>query len=581
MPPVRPEPSPPAVPPAVPQTVPQTVPARQALRWLAWMLLLSGLLSFNLWWPTPMVWPDHRISPEFVILWCALLAWARWGGAVPPRALSWMAALYTLMVLGRYGDVVSPALFGRPVNLYWDGLQIPRFLWVSAQAAPWWLSVLVVLMAGVLLWALHALVRRGLWVVAHEAAPTALRSPAALAASGFFALSAVGNYAGVQATWPYISRPVLPAWMHQAGLVADALSPARVAEILPPATVVDQAMTASAAAPVAERPLALLAGRDLFLVMLESVGAITYDDARMAAVLAPRRQAFEREVLAAGKGVVSAFVRSPTFAGGSDLAHLGLLSGMDLSQPRRHDLLLTTQRPTLISLMRQQGYQTFGVYHGVFWEWPERAFYGFDTYLDARDLKYRGPPLGPWYSPDQFAFARFEQMHPRPPGGKPRFVFFPTITSHLPFSPVPPYQPDWARILTDQPFEADITARLQAQQPDWLNMRPGYIGMVDYTYQWLGGYLAQPFARDGVYLLVGDHQPASSVTGEGASWDVPVHLVTRDPQILQRFEALGFARGMEPPRTPLGGMHDLTGLLIKALSPQPLVADVGPPRARR
>ena len=560
---------------------PPPSPAVQVLRWLAWMLLLSGLLSFNLWWPTPMVWPDHRISPEFVILWCALLAWTRWRGVPGTRVLSALALVYLLMVLGRYADVVSPALFGRPVNLYWDGLQLPRFLWVSANAWPWWLSLGAAAAVTGLLWGLYRLVHRAWKVVAHEAAPQALRSRAALAATGFLALSTLGNYAGVPATWPYISRPVLPAWVHQFGLVADALSPQAVAEALPASTVVEQALAAHqsrrAAGQPASNPLAMLGGRDLYLIMLESVGAITYDDAGMAAALAPRRQAFEQELKAAGQGVVSAFVRSPTFAGGSDLAHLGLLAGMDLSVPRRHDLLLTTQRPTLISLMREYGYQTFGVYHAVFWDWPERAFYGYDTYLDARALDYRGPALGPWVIPDQFAFARFEQLHPRRAGDKPRFVFFPTITCHLPFGPVPPYQPDWQRLLGDQPFDLAETARLQAQRPDWLNMRPGYIGMVDYTYRWLGGYFAQPFARNRVTVLVGDHQPAASVTGEGASWDVPVHVVSDDEQVLQRFEALGFVRGVAPPRQPLGAMHELTGKLLQALSPPQAVPPVTAP----
>ncbi len=550
-----------------PPVAPPALRLAQGVRLLAWMLLLSTLLSFNLWWPTPMVVPDHRVSPEFVLLWCALLGWVAWRGALPAWALTVLALLYTLMVLGRYADVGVPALFGRPVNLYWDGLQIPRFVWVSAQALPWWASAAAVLGVTGALWGLYRLVRRALQVLVHEAAPRALRSRVALAASGFFALSALGNYAGVQATWPYISKPVLPGWVHQAGLVRDALSPERVADALPASTVIDQAMAGHSAG-----ALALLGGRDLYLIMLESVGAITYDDAGMAATLAPRRRAFEQELQAAGKGVVSAFVKSPTFAGGSDLAHLGLLSGMDLSVPRRHDLLLTTQRPTLISLMRAQGYQTFGVYHAVFWDWPERAFYNYDTYVDARQLDYRGPALGSWVIPDQFAFARFEQLHPRSAGGKPRFVFFPTISSHLPFSPVPPYQPDWMRILGNEPFDGAEVARLQAQKTDWLNMRPGYIGMVDYTYRWLGGYLAQPFARDGLHVLVGDHQPASNVTGEGASWDVPVHVVSNDPQLLQRFEALGFVRGMEPPRAALGGMHELTGLLLRALSAPPLLA---------
>ena len=194
----------------------------------------------------------------------------------------------------------------------------------------------------------------------------------------------------------------------------------------------------------------------------------------------------------------------------------------------------------------------------------ERAYYGFDLFIDGRDLDYRGPPLGYWKIPDQFSLARFDEMHPVGPDSPPRFLFFPTITSHLPFGPVPPYQADWKRLLTPDPFGAEESRRLMKAYIDWLDILPKYVGMFDYTYRWLGGYLQRPEPRESVMLWVGDHQPTSSVSGEGASWDVPVHLVTRDPALLERFVALGFRAGLEPYHPSLGGMHELTARLIQA-----------------
>jgi hypothetical protein len=102
------------------------------------------------------------------------------------------------------------------------------------------------------------------------------------------------------------------------------------------------------------------------------------------------------------------------------------------------------------------------------------------------------------------------------------------------------------------------------------------VRMFDYTYRWLGGWLQRPEPRESVILLVGDHQPAASVSGEGASWEVPVHIVTRDPELLARFVALGFTPGLTPQRPALGGMHDLTGVLLRALAePLPLQAQLG------
>jgi hypothetical protein len=50
---------------------------------------------------------------------------------------------------------------------------------------------------------------------------------------------------------------------------------------------------------------------------------------------------------------------------------------------------------------------------------------------------------------------------------------------------------------------------------------------------------------------------------------VPVHIISSDPELLARFTAQGFVPGLDPPRTPLGGMHDLTGMLLQAFGSTP------------
>ncbi len=525
------------------------------------IVFLNGMLSFRDWWPTPGVLPDHRLSPEFVWVWLVLLAVVAWRGALSRRSLNIFTFVFLLLVLGRYGDVTVPSLFGRPINLYWDGANIPRFLWVSAQEKSVWQSAAIVVIVGVLFWGLFRLLHAVIAVTARDAVPYALRSRLGWAMTSLAVLLAVANQAGASFTWPLVAKPVIPSYWRQVQLLAAAFSPQHQAALLPATTAVDAAMAAKST-----NTLGALGGRDVYLIMLESVGAITYDDALAARTLGPSRERFAADIAASGRHVVTAFFRSPTFAGGSDLAQLGVLSGIDLSDPMRHDLLLTTQRPTLISLFKAQGYQTFGLYPALNWEWPERAFYGFDVFIERRDLGYAGPAMGFWELPDQFTAARFEKIHPRDNGAPPRFVFFPTITCHLPFSPVPPYQADWSRVLAAQPFDEAETHQTLAQKPNWLNMAPDYLRMVNYTYQWLGAYFRQPEPREAIYVLVGDHQPAASITGEGASWDVPVHIVSRDSKLLGRFIEQGFRPGMEPPRQAIGALHALTGMMLESFA---------------
>jgi hypothetical protein len=540
--------------------------SRAALSLLA-LVLLNTALSLRNWWPTPGVLPDHRLAPEFVASWLLLLGWVAWRGRVSARALTALAAGYLLLLLGRYADVVVPSLFGRPVNLYWDGQQIPRFLWVSARDQPWWASAAAALGVLLLLAALFALLRWALARVADDAAPYALRTRWTWLPTGLATVAVVAHLAGwvPGLTWHLVTHPITPTYARQAVLLSTAFLPGRIEAALPKATLLEAAMQAPPA-----QALGALRGRDFKLLFLESYGAMAYEHPRAGPQLEAARARLAADIAASGRVVASAYVRAATFAGASELSHLTLLSGIDLSDPLRHDLLLTTQRPTLVSLFRRAGYQTVGLYPALSWDWAERSYYGFDLFLDSRDLQYAGPPLGYWKVPDQFSLARFDQLYPAAgptsDTATPRFLFFPTITSHLPFGPVPPYQPDWTRLLTPDPYGPAETERLRTAYVDWLDMLPNYVGMFDYTYRWLGGYLQRPEPRESVMLWVGDHQPAASVSGEGASWDVPVHIVTRDAALLARFMALGFKPGLDPARPALGGMHDLTALLLKALA---------------
>ena len=517
------------------------------------LLVLNAALSMTNWWPTPFVELDKRIAPEFILLWVVILLLVWRCGVLKPWLITTLTCAYLLLVVGRYFDTTAPALFGRNINLYWDAWQIPRVLWVSLRGYPLWVALLILAAIFTLVWLVFQALRIAIRVTAREAAPYALgRTWALVLTAGAVALG-IANVNGVQATWPYVSKPVLPTYWRQAQLLFNSLAPGGPDKTLPPS-------------PAFDSDLAALRGIDVNLTFIESYGMVAFDNPRARAQLAPSREAFAAQIKASGLQVVSAKIGSTTFAGGSELAHVSLLSGIDTGDPMRHDLLLTTKRPTLVSLFKARGYETYGFYPGLTWDWPEKKFYGFDHFIDGRALGYRGPKLGYWTVPDQFSIARFAQLHPIKPESRPRLTFFTSITSHMPFHPVPPYQPDWQKLLTDQPFDATQMAAVDAQKVDWLNMFPGYVGMIEYNYRWLAGWLAQPPARESIYIVLGDHQPAANVTGEGASWDVPVHIISARPELLRRFEVLGFQPGLEPGKKSIGKLFDLTQMLVEVFN---------------
>jgi hypothetical protein len=149
---------------------------------------------------------------------------------------------------------------------------------------------------------------------------------------------------------------------------------------------------------------------------------------------------------------------------------------------------------------------------------------------------------------------------PRPP----LFLFMPTISTHIPFTPTPPYQPDWRRMLTNMPYDEADVDRANLRQPDWEDLGPSYADALSYMYKSLTGYLRLRPDRDAVFVILGDHQPAAAVSGEGASWDVPVHVIASRQAVLDQFIAQGFHPGVTPMGPALGPMHRLTPILLDA-----------------
>ena len=78
----------------------------------------------------------------------------------------------------------------------------------------------------------------------------------------------------------------------------------------------------------------------------------------------------------------------------------------------------------------------------------------------------------------------------------------------------------------------------------------------------MGGYLRLRAERDLVMILVGDHQPPALVSGESASWNVPVHIISSREVLLDRFRAHGFGNGLSPGKVAVARMDSLLPILL-------------------
>lgn len=539
--------------------------------WLAVLpafVLLNALLTLESRGPGAWLVVSPRLSFELCIAVLALSGWIAWRGRIGPALLNGVAALATFWTGARLVDVLAPAVFGRPVHLYWDGRHGWELLRLAGADQPGWVVPLIAggcVLALLVAWsAVHVVAR---WAVRRLAAALAwpqARPAVWIVGAGLVASFAAHPFAGRDTRW-FFSLPVAPGLLRQVAMLPAAWSPQAA----------DTQLTPS---PRFDTDLARLHGADVLLIFAEAYGVTTLDDPPQAAALADARRVLLQAIRDSGREVVSTRVRSPTFGGGSWLAHAALLTGVDTREPGDYELLLSTRRPSLVSHFKRHGYRTIGWMPGLQRPWPEGGFYGYDRVAGADAIGYRGAAFGYWRIPDQASMALLDaqELHPARPAGAagsaapaaspraPRFVVFPTVTSHAPFRPVAPHVDDWGRLLGADAYRTDQVTRSLAEPVSWLHPTPAYLQSIAYTHRWLAAYLRERAPAGLLTIVIGDHQPVAGVSGAGASWDVPVHIIASDVALLQRFVASGFTPGLTPAGPARGDMPSLTATLLGA-----------------
>ena len=523
--------------------------AWRVTRVLVALVVVNGAVTFHNVWPTLGIrWPGE-LSVDVAVLILALAVSNAFLGATKRGVLVFLSALVVLFAIGRYGEVTAPALYGREVNLYWDVQHVGALAGMMTRvASPWLVSAFAIGLI-VVLALMYALFRWSLGTI-----DGALRNRTARIGIGAGAAMLIGMFAVQRLDdrvprVPQFSIPVSNTYATQISRVLDTFAYSRAARSLP-------------ASPPLQSDFATLGGSDVLVVFMESYGRVTYDKSEISSVVNPARERFAEAARDTGRGVVSAFVISPTFGGSSWFAHSSFLSGIKVPDPNRYQLLLTQKRPTLVSAFRNAGYRAVAVMPGLRQSWPEGAFYGFDAIHGADALDYRGPEFGWWRIPDQFSLASLDAREVQPRPRKPLFAVFPTISTHMPFRPTPPLQTQWSRVLSDHPFDAEAVRDSLTQTPEWTNMGSSYASSVKYDFDVLARYLRARADESFVLIVIGDHQPAANVSGEGAPWDVPVHIVSKRPDLLASLRMRGFVPGVEPADEAIGPMHQLGPMLL-------------------
>ena len=319
-----------------------------------------------------------------------------------------------------------------------------------------------------------------------------------------------------------------------------------------------------------DRLLTGLRGKDVLLVFVESYGRV----AVQGSAFSPRIDALldrgTAQLRASGFSSRSAFLTSPTFGGLSWLAHSTLQSGVRVDGQRLYDQLVDHNRLTLTRAFKRAGWRAVGAMPANRRAWPEGStYYGYDKVYDRRNLGYRGPGFGLPPMPDQYTLQALQRLELAKRDRPPLFAEVDLISSHAPWTRIPRLIP-W-----DDVGDGSIFGRIPAEEStqaklfgDARRARAAYGQSIEYALRTLFSFVRRYGDDKLVLVVLGDHQPATVVTGEGADHDVPVSVIAHDPKVMEQIAGWGWQAGMRPsPDATVWPMHAFRDRFLTAFGP--------------
>jgi hypothetical protein len=290
--------------------------------------------------------------------------------------------------------------------------------------------------------------------------------------------------------------------------------------------------------------LSRLEGRNVVVTYIESYGMAALEDPEFAVTIRPRLDTIAARIKSAGLHFATGEFASPTLGGQSWYAHGTMLSGLWLENQLRYDLLLASERKTLVDDFRRAGYRTATVMPAITTSWPEGLRLGYDDVYSRPSIPYAGPPFYWVTVPDQFTWSFLGDLIKE--AKTPLFLEAAMVSSHAPWTPVLPLV-DWDSVGDGEIFGP---YREDGYPPEelWWNvqaLRQGYARSLDYSLLAMAEFAERFLDERTLLVVVGDHQAAPWVTGASDA-DVPVHVIAHDPALLESFFEWGFRPGAFP-----------------------------------
>jgi hypothetical protein len=312
-----------------------------------------------------------------------------------------------------------------------------------------------------------------------------------------------------------------------------------------------------------------LKGKDVIVAFIESYGQVAVQNTSFSKGVDNVLRKGNKELAADGYSERSAFLTSSTFGGISWLAHSTLQTGLWIDSQQKYDQVTAGSRFTLSDAFKKGGWQTVSDVPSDTKPWPiGTSFYHFDTQLNSQNVGYQGPSFSYARIPDQYTWEYF-QKHELAKPHKPLMAEIDFVSSHTPWTPLP-HEVPWASvgdgsIYDPQPAQG-LSPSIVWQNPQHVQQLYGQ--SVEYTMSTLFSFLTTYNDPNLVLVVLGDHQPATEVSGAGANHNVPISIISKDPRVINRISSWHWQPGMLPsPTAPLWRMDTFRNRFLTAYGP--------------
>jgi hypothetical protein len=239
----------------------------------------------------------------------------------------------------------------------------------------------------------------------------------------------------------------------------------------------------------------------------------------------------------------------------------------------RYNELVQHGRLTLTRAFKRAGWRGVGIMPGNHRAWPEgSSFYNYDRVYDRRNLGYRGPDFGLPPMPDQYSLLELQRRELARRDRPPLFAEVDLISSHAPWTRIPRLIP-WGEV-----GDGSIFDRIPAEESTQASLfgdseraRTAYGHSIEYSLNTVFSFVRRYGGDDLVLVVLGDHQPATLVTGhDDPSHDVPISVIAHDPKVLDQISGWSWESGMSPsPRAPVWDMSAFRDRFLTAFGSSP------------